>query len=36
MAAQLASVVLALVMMNGEPVNSCMVLAVECEGAEDF
>ncbi len=22
------------VMMNGEPVNSCMVLAVECEGAE--
>jgi len=23
-----------MVMMNGEPVNSCMVLAVECEGAE--
>jgi carbon-monoxide dehydrogenase small subunit len=22
------------VMMNGEPVNSCMVLAVECNGAE--
>jgi carbon-monoxide dehydrogenase small subunit len=22
------------VMMNGEPVNSCMVLAVECDGAE--
>lgn len=22
------------VMMNGEPVNSCMVLAVECEGAD--
>ena len=22
------------VMLNGEPVNSCMVLAVECEGAE--
>jgi carbon-monoxide dehydrogenase small subunit len=22
------------VLMNGEPVNSCMVLAVECEGAE--
>jgi carbon-monoxide dehydrogenase small subunit len=22
------------VMMNGEPVNSCMVLAVECEGAQ--
>jgi aerobic carbon-monoxide dehydrogenase small subunit len=22
------------VFMNGEPVNSCMVLAVECEGAE--
>ena len=22
------------VMMDGEPVNSCMVLAVECEGAE--
>ncbi len=21
-------------MLNGEPVNSCMVLAVECEGAE--
>jgi carbon-monoxide dehydrogenase small subunit len=22
------------VLMNGEPVNSCMVLAVECDGAE--
>jgi len=22
------------VMMNGEPVNSCMVLAVECDGAQ--
>jgi carbon-monoxide dehydrogenase small subunit len=22
------------VMMNGEPINSCMVLAVECEGAD--
>jgi len=22
------------VLMNGEPVNSCMVLAVECEGSE--
>ena len=22
------------VMMNGEPVNSCMVLAAECDGAE--
>ena len=22
------------VIMNGEPVNSCMVLAIECEGAE--
>jgi len=22
------------VMLNGEPVNSCMVLAVECDGAE--
>jgi len=22
------------VLLNGEPVNSCMVLAVECEGAE--
>lgn len=24
------------VLMNGEPVNSCMVLAVECEGAQIF
>ncbi len=24
------------VMLNGEPVNSCMVLAVECDGADVF
>jgi len=24
------------VLMNGEPVNSCLVLAVECEGAQIF
>jgi len=24
------------VLMNGEPVNSCMVLAVECDGSEIF
>jgi aerobic carbon-monoxide dehydrogenase small subunit len=24
------------VLLNGEPVNSCMVLAVECDGAEVF
>ena len=24
------------VLMNGEPVNSCMVLAIECRAGEDF
>ncbi len=24
------------VLLNGEPVNSCLVLAVECDGAHDY